>query len=86
MFPWISIDDLLNFFSKRAPSIKNLDEETILIKENFVDLVKKVRSTINYYPDRSTLINDLKRKFGDSVSSILMYLAQAKERVQLLNP
>jgi ATP-dependent helicase/nuclease subunit A len=60
LYECYSIDDLLIFFSKKAPILRNLDEETKVKKEQFTNVLDDIKKFIGEYPSKDTFINDLK--------------------------
>ena len=59
-FECLSIEDLPLFYSKRSPTLRNLDEETKEKRQKFLDIYDDIKKYVTEYSSRSTFINDLK--------------------------
>jgi len=84
----------LNNLARTDPSQSALNEQAQLLFDNFSDLVRELRAyleNIEFNPkrleqveERLGLIHTLKRKYGESIETILAYAEQARRQVDAI--
>jgi DNA repair protein RecN (Recombination protein N) len=89
-----NVTDALDGLSRLDPSQAPLNEQVKILFENLTELARNLRlylENIEFNPrrldqveERLTLIQSLKRKYGDSIPEILEFLGKAKSGLEMI--